>query len=74
MKKKIVLKALTDANFRKQLMENPEEALTPEELSSIKGGVEGLLDLVNLVNEQTQKTGTMIFCIIVDPTDPVGTA
>lgn len=74
MKKKIVLKALTDANFRKKLMENPEEALTPEELSSIKGGVEGLLDLVNMVNQQSQKVGTVIFCVVIDPNDPVQTA
>lgn len=72
MKKKIVLKALTDAKFRKKLMENPEEALTPEELSSIKGGVEELTDLVDMVNQQSQKVGTMIFCVIIDPTDPIG--
>jgi hypothetical protein len=37
-------------------------------------GAEGLLDLVNLVNEQTQKVGTMIFCVVIDPNDPVQTA
>ena len=63
MKKKIVLKALTDPTFRKMLNENPEAALTPEEIASIKGGVDGLLDLVDLVNEQTGKIGTMIFCM-----------
>ena len=69
MKKKLVLKALTDATFRKKLMENPGEALTAEELSSITGGVTELLDLLNIVNEQTQKVGTMIFCVVIDDPD-----
>jgi len=59
---KIFLKALTDGKFRKMLSENPEKALTPEELSSIKGGVEGLLDLVDMIKEQSLKIGSSIFC------------
>ena len=58
MKKKIVLKALTDPTFRKMLNENPEAALTPEEIASIKGGVDGLLDLVDLVNEEVTRSST----------------
>ncbi len=74
MKKKLVLKALTDAKFRKQLMENPEQALTPEELRSINGGATELLDLLNMVNEQALKVGTMIFCVSPDPQDPTQVA
>jgi len=71
MKKKLVLKALTDATFRKKLLENPGEALTSEELSSLKGGVTELIDLVNQVNEQALKVGTMIFCVVIkDPDKP----
>jgi hypothetical protein len=64
---KIFLKALTDLKFRKMLTENPEKALTPEELSSIKGGVEVLLDLVDMINEQSLKIGTAIFCAQNNP-------
>jgi len=64
---KIFLKALTDDKFRKMLIENPGEALTTEELSSIKGGVDGLLDLVDMIKEQSLKVGTAIFCVQPNP-------
>ncbi len=63
MKKKIVLKALIDPKFRKMLSENPEQALSADELSSITGGVDGILDLIDMINQQSGKVGTMIFCI-----------
>jgi len=69
MKKKIVLRAITDPKFRKMLIDNPEEALSADELASITGGVDGILDLVDLINEQSLKVGTMIFCVTQDP-DP----
>jgi hypothetical protein len=66
MKKKLVLKALTDPKFRKRLQENPEKALTPEELAGIKGGVTELTALVDQINQQSQKVSDMLFCIIID--------
>jgi len=74
MKKKLVLKALTDPKFRKLLQENPEEALKLDELAGIKGGAEvvsDILDTVNLINEQSQKISDYIFCIIDDDDKPV---
>ncbi len=71
MKKKIVLKALTDPKFREMLRENPENALTADELGAIKGGVEEILDMVELVSEQTTKVGTAIFCVIIHDDDDV---
>lgn len=74
MKKKLVLKALTDPKFRKLLQENPEEALKLDELKGIKAGAEvvsDILDTVTLINEQSQKISDLIFCIIDDDDKPV---
>jgi len=72
MKKKLVLKALTDPKFRKLLQENPEEALKLDELAGIKAGaevVQNILDTVYQINEQSQKISDYIFCIIQDDDD-----
>lgn len=72
MKKKLVLKALTDPKFRKLLQENPEEALKLDELAGIKAGADvlkNILDTVNQINEQAQKISDYIFCIIQDDDD-----
>lgn len=66
MKKKLVLKALTDPKFRKRLQENPEGALTSEELAGIKGGVTELVALVDQINQQSTKVSDMLFCIVFD--------
>jgi hypothetical protein len=66
MKKKLVLKALTDPKFRKSLQENPEGALTPGELAGIKGGVTELMEMVDQINQQSQKVSDMLFCIVFD--------
>lgn len=69
MKKKLVLKALTDPKFRKRLQENPEKALTAEELAGIKGGVTELVALVDQINQQSTKVSDMLFCIVHDDDD-----
>lgn len=69
MRKKLVLKALTDAKFRKELKENPEGALTAEELASINGGVAELINIVDDINATSGKISDLIFCMIVDDKD-----
>lgn len=72
MRKKLILKALTDPKFRKLLQDNPEEALKTEELAGIKAGADVLKDIlntVNQINDQAQKISDYIFCIIQDDDD-----
>ncbi len=71
MKKKIVLRALTDPKFREMLRKDPQNALTADELGAIKGGVEEILDTVTLVDEQTTKVGTQIFCVWYQDDDEI---
>jgi hypothetical protein len=74
MKKKLVLKALTDPKFRKLLEENPEEALKIDELAGIKAGAEvvkDILDTIGQINDQAQKISDYIFCVIQDDDGPV---
>ena len=71
IKKKLVIKALTDPKFRKLLEENPENALSPEELTEIKGGVDEILNTADYINAISQLGGQMIFCVPVkDPAGP----
>lgn len=56
--KKLVLKALTDANFRKLLKENPEEALN---LAEVRGGV--------VVADQVLMSVNQIDAMIADISD-----
>lgn len=74
MKKKLILKALTDPKFREMLSVNPEKALNAEELAEIKGGqgVAEILDIVGNINAQSTKVSDYLFCIIIDdPEKPI---
>lgn len=74
VKKKLVLKALTDPKFRRLLEENPEEALKLDELAGIKAGadvVKDILDTIGEINDQSQKISDYIFCVIQDDDGPV---
>lgn len=69
MKKKLVLKALTDPKFRKQLSEDYTKALNSDELAEIKGGQElitDVLDTVNNIAAQSEKVSDILLCIIID--------
>jgi len=69
-KKKLVLKALTDPQFRKLLQEDPEAALNTEELKGIKAGqadIKEVLGLVDQISQNAQRISDMIFCIPPDP-------
>ena len=71
LKKKLVMKAMVDPKFRKLLEENPEAALTREELEEIKGGVAEILSTLDFINALAQQGATQIFCMPVkDPTGP----
>ncbi|NIM18548.1 MAG: hypothetical protein GTO45_41755 [Candidatus Aminicenantes bacterium] len=63
LKKKLVIRALTDPKFRKLLEENPEAALTKEELEEIKGGVDGIMEQADLIDIISKTIAPMIFCI-----------
>lgn len=73
LKRRIVLKALTDPEFRKKLEENPEQALSADELKEITGGVEGIIDQAALIDIISQTTSTYIFCVEppADPNKPI---
>jgi hypothetical protein len=63
LKKQLVIKALTDPKFRKLLEENPEAALTKEELEEIKGGVDEVMEQVSIIDIISTLIGPMIFCV-----------
>jgi hypothetical protein len=68
--KKLVLKALTDANFRKLLKENPEEALN---LAEVKGGqvvASQILFSVNAIDSLIADISDYLLC--KDPGQPCG--
>ncbi|NIM14396.1 MAG: hypothetical protein GTO45_20375 [Candidatus Aminicenantes bacterium] len=68
--KKLILKALTDVNFRKLLKENPEEALN---LAEIKGGnvaVNEILDTLASIDDQIDSISDKLLC--VDPPGSCG--
>jgi hypothetical protein len=68
--KKLILKALTDANFRKLLKENPEEALN---LAEIRGGnvaVNEILDTVEAIDDRIYSISDKLLC--VDPPGSCG--
>jgi hypothetical protein len=69
LKRKLILKALTDPEFRKMLQENPEQALSADELKEITGG--NILNTAALIDLISQNTSPMIFCV-VQPQDPNG--
>ena len=65
-KKKLVLKALTDPQFRKTLQENLEAALDTDELKGIKAGQSDIievLDLVEQIGQSAQQISDLIFCM-----------
>ena len=74
-KKKVILKALTDAKFRKLLQENPEAALSIDEFKNVKAGQiinpTEILSIVNQTYANAQKISDVIFCIPPDTFDPV---
>jgi len=64
--KQLVLRALTDAKFRKMLQVSPLEAI---ELAQIKGGmieVSALLAMVGAINQQISHVGDELLCVVVD--------
>jgi len=68
--KKLILKALTDANFRKLLKENPEAAL---DLAEIRGGnvvVPDVLDTLEVIDGQIDSISDKLLC--VDPPGSCG--
>jgi len=69
LKKKLVIKALTDPQFRKLLAEKPEEALTKEELEEIKGGIGEIFSTLEFINSLATNGATMIFCMPVKDVD-----
>ncbi|NIM13384.1 MAG: hypothetical protein GTN68_17230 [Candidatus Aminicenantes bacterium] len=64
LKKKLILRALTDPKFRKMLEENPEKALSAEELEELKGGVGDLLDTADGIDVISDIIQPVIFCMI----------
>lgn len=74
MKKRLILKALTDPKFRELLSVNPQKALNAEELAEIKGGqgVLEILDIVGTVNAQSTKVSDYLFCVIRFDSDIYG--
>ena len=64
LKKKLILRALTDPKFRKMLEEDPEKVLTPEELEELQGGVDGLLGTAEGVDPISQFVQPVIFCML----------
>jgi len=68
--KKLVMKALTDVQFRKMLEEKPMEAL---EMANIKGGQTEVFNALQMLNEiatQTTKINDLLFCI-TNPNGPI---
>ena len=64
LKRKLVMKALTDPEFRKKLQENPEEVLTKEELEEITGGAGEILSEVSIVDVIAALIPMMLFCML----------
>lgn len=64
LKRELVLKALTDPEFRKKLQENPEEVLSAEELKEITGGADEVLDQAGIVDAVSKIFLPMILCLI----------
>lgn len=64
LKRKLVMKALTDPEFRKKLEENPEEVLTKEELEEITGGAGEVLGEVSIIDVIASLIPMMLFCIL----------
>lgn len=64
LKKKLILRALTDPKFRKMLEENPEKVLSPEELEELQGGVDGLLDTADGGDVISQFVQPVLFCML----------
>jgi hypothetical protein len=70
LKRKLVLKALTDPKFRKLLEENPEAALSDEELKEALGGedVKDVLGTADYIGVISQIIAGCYFCVHVsDP-------
>jgi len=70
LKRKLILKALTDPQFRKKLEENPEQALSADELKEITGGVSNILNTTDYIEIISKITSPAIFC--VQPANPGG--
>lgn len=64
LKKKLILRALTDPKFRKMLEENPEKVLTPEELEELQGGVDGLLGTADGIDVISDIIQPNLFCML----------
>lgn len=68
--KKLILRALTDASFRKLLKENPEEALNLAEIKGGKVAVNDILGTVDLIDDRISSIGDKLLC--VDPPGSCG--
>lgn len=68
--KKLILRALTDANFRKLLKENPEEALNLAEIKGGKVAVNEILGTVELIDDRISSISDKLLC--VDPPGSCG--
>ena len=64
LRRELVLKALTDPEFRKKLQESPEEVLSAEELKEITGGAGEVLDKAETLDAVAKFFFPMILCII----------
>ncbi len=71
MRRKLVLKALTDPKFRQLLQDSPDTALSSDEKAAVKGGANEILDFVYQINEQSEKVSDLIFCMIKDDDDDI---
>jgi hypothetical protein len=66
LKRKLILKALTDPKFRKLLEENPEVALSKEELEELKGGAGEVVGQINIIDIISKLIGPALFCVYFD--------
>jgi hypothetical protein len=64
LRKKLILRALTDPKFRKMLEENPEQALSPEELEALKGGLGGVINATDQIDVISKIIEPSLFCMI----------
>jgi hypothetical protein len=63
--KKLILRALTDAKFRKLLKEHPEEALNLAEIKGGKVAINDILGTLDLIDDRIYSIGDKLLC--VDP-------
>jgi len=66
LKRKLILKALTDPAFRKLLEENPEAALSKEELEELKGGTGEVVSQISIIDIISKIISPALFCVYYD--------